>query len=425
VVAGLGAAGHVAAAAGGDVATVGVDTWAIDYGLLDADGALLGNPRSYRDTRTEGVAEQVHRRMAPDVLYARNGLQHLSFTTLYQLAAEMRGPLIGRAERLLLMPDLLGYWLSGHIGAEATNASTTGLVDVHTGDWASDLVALTGVPAALLADVYQPGTALGTLRPAVATQTGLSTAVLTGVGTHDTASAVVAVPAADERFAYISCGTWALVGVELEAPVLTAESLAANSTNERGVDGRTRYLRNVMGLWVLQQCLAEWQAAGQTHSLETLLAEAAELPSAAVFDIDRPVFLRPGAMVDEVRGACEDAGVPAPSAPAAVVRAIVDSLAAAFARTVADAVRLSGRDVRVVHLVGGGALNTLLCQLTADACGLPVLAGPVEATAWGNVLVQARAAVTLGGGLEDLRPLVRRLTPVRTYTPRGRASAAS
>jgi len=416
--AGLRQVAALARAAGEPVASVGVATWAVDYGLLAGDGTLLAAPRSYRDARTDGMAERVHQQLPAVELYRRNGLQHLPFTTLYQLVAEQDGPLLAAARTLLLVPDLVGYWLSGHLGAEATNVSTTGLADVHTGRWAEDLVALARIDAALLPPVHDPGAVLGGLRPAVASATGLDGSRLVAVGSHDTASAVVGVPATDERFAYVACGTWALVGVELESPVLTAESLAAGFTNERGVDDRIRYLHNVMGLWVLQGCLADWGL--DSADLTALLDAAAELPAGgAVVDIDDPAFLPPGPMVTRVQQACEAAGQPVPVARPAVVRCVLDSLATAFARVVEDAVRLSGRDVDVVHVVGGGAQNALLCQLTADACGRPVLAGPVEATALGNVLVQARAAGAVTGALEDLRALVAATSDLVRYSPGG------
>jgi rhamnulokinase len=294
---------------------------------------------------------------------------------------------------------------------------------VHTARWAGDLVALAGVDAGLLPPVHEPGSVLGGLRAGVASSTGLDDARLVAVGSHDTASAVVGVPATGERFAYVACGTWSLVGVELEAPVLSAESLTAGFTNERGVDGRVRYLHNVMGLWVLQGCLADWGL--DSADLPPLLAAAGALPAGgAVVDVDDPVFLPPGPMVPRVQRACEAAGVPVPVQRHAVVRCVLDSLAAAFARAVADAARLSGRDVDVVHVVGGGAQNALLCQLTADACGRPVLAGPVEATALGNVLVQARTAGTVTGALEDLRALVAGTCELTRYLPGGRYVAA-
>jgi rhamnulokinase len=412
---------------GPGAASVGVDTWAVDYGLLAADGSLLGTPRHYRDPRTDGVAEAVFARTPAAQLYRRNGLQHLPFTTVYQLIAEARGPLLGVADRLLLMPDLLGFWLAGVVGAEATNASTTGLTDVRTGRWAEDLAALAGVPASLLPPVHDPGTVLGGLRPEVLAETGLPGALqLVAVGSHDTASAVVAVPARDERFAYIACGTWGLVGVELADPVLTAASFAANFTNERGVDGRIRYLRNVMGLWVLQGCVAEWSTGDGPQDLAALLAAAAAVGAGGpVVDVDDPRFLPPGPMVQRVRTAAAEAGHRPPRSPAEVVRCVLESLAGAFARAVADAVALSGHAVDVVHLVGGGARNELLCRLTADACGLPVVAGPVEATALGNVLVQARACGDLTGPLEELRALVRDTSEPVRHEPATRRTAAA
>ncbi|WP_432523611.1 rhamnulokinase [Kineococcus sp. SYSU DK006] len=415
VLAGLATAARTAPGA----RTVGIDTWAVDYGLLARDGSLLGTPRHYRDPRTDGVAERVLASVPALELYRRNGLQHLPFTTIYQLLAEAGGPLLAAADQVLLVPDLLGYWLSGVKAAEATNASTTGLTDVRTGRWAPDLLALAGVRPQLLPPVVDPGGALGGLRPDVLAGTGLPGSLqLVAVGSHDTASAVVAVPARDEEFAYIACGTWGLVGVELAGPVLSAGSFAANFTNERGVDDRIRYLRNVMGLWVLQGCLAEWTAAEGPQDLPALLDAAADVGAGGpLVDIDDPRFLPPGPMVARVRAAAAEAGAAPPTSKPEVVRCVVESLARAFARAVDDAVRLSGHRVRVVHLVGGGARNRLLCRLTAEASGLPVVAGPVEATALGNVLVQARAAGDLRGSLEDLRALVRDTHELTTYAP--------
>ena len=427
ILAGLRRLGREPLDEGGPPVSVGVDSWAIDYGLLDATGELLGNPFAYRDGRTDGVADRVHERLPFADLYRHTGLQYLPFTTLYQLAAEPPER-IAAAERLLLVPDLLTYWLTGRAGTEVTNASTTGLLDVTTGTWAGEVLDALGVPERLLPPLRNPGDVVGTLLPEVAAETGLPAATaVTAVGSHDTASSVVAVPAddgSDDSFAYVSCGTWSLVGVELDAPVLTPESRAANFTNEGGVDGRVRYLRNVMGLWLLQESLRTWERAGRRagrSDLTDLLAAAEGLPPGPVIDPDDPRFLPPGDMPARIAAACRDAGQPEPPTPAHVVRCILDSLAAAYARAVDDAGRLSGRSVRVVHLVGGGALNEPLCRLTADACGLPVLAGPVEATALGNVLVQARAAGVLTGGLADLRALVRRTQTVRRYDPRPRA----
>ena len=382
----------------GPVDGIGIDSWAVDYGLLDAHGGLLGNPVHYRDERTVGARDNLERLGARE-LYATTGLQFLPFNTIHQLAAETR---LAAARRLLMIPDLLAYWLTGEQGAEVTNASTTQLLDVRTRTWATSLIEKIGVEPGLFPALREPGTVIGTVEgtPVIA------------VGSHDTASAVVGVPATDERFAYISCGTWSLVGVELDRPVLTEASRAANFTNELGVDGTVRYLRNVMGLWLLQECVREWGA-----DTAELLRAAAKLPKGAVIDPDDPVFLPPGDMPARIVDACRRADQPVPADRAAIVRCIVDSLADAHHRAVREARELSGRAVDVVHVVGGGARNSLLCQLTADACGLPVLAGPVEATALGNVLVQARALGAVSGDLAHLRSLIRGSQQVTRYEP--------
>jgi rhamnulokinase len=413
---GLRAAGREA----GSIVSVGVDGWGIDHGLLDETGALLANPYHYRDPRTAGAADKVHAHLPFEQLYAITGLQFLPFNTIYQLAATSPSQLEA-ARTLLLLPDLLGYWLTGEVGAERTNASTTALLDVRTGAWSPEAVAAAGIGRDLLPPLREPGERVGPLRPEVAAETGLAGSVaVTAVGSHDTASAVAGVPADGDRFAYISCGTWGLVGVELGHPVLSSESRDANFTNEGGLDGSVRYLRNVMGLWLLQESLRTWDQAGQPADLPALLAAAADQPTGGpVVDPDDPAFLPPGDMPARIQAACRQRGQPVPKTQPALVRCILDSLAATFARTVADAARLSGRPVEVVHLVGGGARNHLLCQLTADACGLPVLAGPVEATALGNVLVQARAHRHLTGGLGALRALLRATQEVRRYPPRG------
>jgi rhamnulokinase len=411
--------------AAGPVDSIGIDSWAVDYGLLDADGRLLGNPVHYRDGRTDGVMDKVLADVPAAELYAVTGLQFLPFNTVFQLVAARGTGQLRAARTLLLIPDLLTYWLTGEVGAERTNASTTQLLDVTTGAWATDLMARLAIPRSLFPPLREPGSTVGPLRPDVSAQLGLDSPVaVTAVGSHDTASAVVGVPATGKRFAYISCGTWSLVGVELDRPVLTAESRAANFTNEVGVDGTIRYLRNVMGLWLLQECLRSWRDEGVPTDLEALLtAAAARPPFAAVVDANDPTFLPPGDMPARIAAACVRTGQRPPADPAGTVRCIVDSLALAHRRAVADAQRLSGRDVEVVHVVGGGAHNALLCQLTADACGLPVEAGPQEATALGNVLVQARALGSVGADLAAMRALVRATHRIRRYEPNGEPAA--
>ncbi len=404
-------------AAGDPLDAVGIDSWAVDHGLLDATGALLGNPVHYRDSRTDGVADRLHARLPAAELYATAGVQVLPFNTIYQLVAAAGTPQLAAATGLLLVPDLLGYWLTGARHTEVTNASTTGLLDVRTRGWSTDVMARAGIDPALFAPLVEAGEPAGRLAPHVLAETGLTGPVpLVAVGSHDTASAVVGVPADGQRFAYVSCGTWSLVGVELPAPVLTAQSRAANFSNELGVDGTVRYLRNVMGLWLLQECMRAWPGA----ELADLLADAARVPPfTAVLDADDPAFLPPGDMPARIADACRRLGQEPPRDRAATVRCVLDSLAIAHRRAVRDAVRLSDREVDVVHVVGGGARNALLCQLTADACGLPVVAGPVEATALGNVLVQARALGVLDGDLAALRSLLRATQELTRYEPRG------
>jgi rhamnulokinase len=394
------------------LAGLAVDSWAVDYGLLDARGALQGNPRHYRDPRTDAVIDDVHAKLDPARLYGVTGLQFLPFNTLYQLAAE---PVLD-GRRALLLPDLLGYWLTGRQIAEETNASTTGLLDARTGGWSPPLLEALGLPHGLLPDVITAGEVLAPLTGEVGAEIGVDYALpVTTVGSHDTASAVVGVPAETDRFGYISCGTWGLVGVELDAPVLTEDSRKANFTNERGVDGTIRYLRNVMGLWLLSESMRTWDLRGVGVELDDVLTAAAALAAGGPrIDPDDPVFLPPGDMPERIIRA---AGLRDPE-PAAVVRCILDSLAVAFAEAMADAERLSGRPVEVVHLVGGGSQNALLCQLTADAMARPVVAGPVEATALGNVLVQARTHGVLSGDLAALRGRVRTASRLRRYEPR-------
>jgi rhamnulokinase len=398
---------------------IGVDSWAVDYALVDDDGALLGNPVHYRDARTDGVADTVDDVIAADELYAVTGLQRLPFNTIYQLVAARDTWAMRNAAGLLMIPDVFAYLLCGERGGEITNASTTGLFDVRTREWSTDLVKRLGLRADLLPAVREPGERIGTVLASVAADCGIDAAPVWTVGSHDTASAVLGVPARNDRFAYISCGTWSLVGVERGAPVTSDAARAANFSNELGVDGTVRFLRNVMGLWLLQESVRTWERAGVAVDLPRLLDEAAQLPGGrSVVDPDRPQFLPPGDMPARLQAECRRIGAEVPESPAELTRCILDSLAAAYRRTVRQAAELSGTPVEVVHLVGGGAQNALLCQLTADACELPVVAGPVEAAAYGNVLVQARAAGVLAGDRTRLRALLG-ATQTVTYLPRG------
>lgn len=402
-----------------EIRGIGVDSWAVDYALL-RDGRTLGAPFHYRDDRNLAAVGLVDGLVGRAELYQRNGLQFLPFNTLYQLTADRTAGRLAEAERFLLVPDLINFWLTGTEAAERTNASTTGLLSVETGRWDSELIARVKLPGSIFAELVDAGSELGGLAPHVVAELGGGTHIgVSAVGSHDTASAVVGVPAATSDFAYISCGTWGLVGVELESPVLTEAGRLANFTNEGGVDGRIRYLHNVMGLWLLSESVRTWEAEGTAIHLPGLLSAAASVSHpVAVFDTNDPRFLAPGDMPARIAEWCAERGVAAPQTRPEFVRSILESLSEAFARAVEAASELSGTAVRVIHIVGGGSQNELLCQLTADRTGIEVIAGPVEATAVGNLLVQARTQGILTGSLESLRALVARSFEQRSYLPR-------
>lgn len=402
------------------IESIGIDSWAVDYGLL-ADGVLLNEPFHYRDSRTvQGVAE-VHDIVPFADLYARNGLQFLPFNTLYQYRIDER---IADADTALLIPDLIAFLLTGVRVAERTNASTTGLLGVHNGEWDVDLVTRIGIPTRILPPLIDPGAVIGSLRSELAARIGKRLPVI-AVGSHDTASAVVAVPLTTPSAAYISCGTWGLVGLELTEPVLTDAAREANFTHELGVDRRYRFLHNVTGLWLLSESMRAWEAEdGASIDLSEILAAAAAVSEEVpLFDANDPSLSTPGAMPTRIASLIQEAGSTVPTDRAAFARSIVESIAAAFAEAVRTASTLSGREVDVIHLVGGGSLNAILCQATADRSGLPVLAGPVEATALGNVLVQSRALANGDVELEGLRSLVAATHPIRRFTPLLRGSA--
>ena len=399
-----------------DLRSIGIDSWGVDYGLLRG-GALLDNPYSHRDERTAEGVRATHELVSGQELFAVSGLQFMPINTVYQLTADRLATRFRPGDTALLIPDLIGYWLSGVPVAERTNASTTGLFDVHTREWSTELADRLGFPTSLFPRLVDPGSTLGPLLPTVQAEIGAQIPVV-AVGSHDTASAVVGVPAFDDDYAYVSCGTWALVGVELENPVLSEEARVANFTNESGLDGRIRFLQNITGLWLQSESIRTWEREGLTVDLPALIEAAAALQSGSVFNANHAILLAPGDMPARIAQCCVEAGQPVPHTPAEVVRAINESLAEAFAQSVRTAAKLSGKRVRVIHIVGGGSQNTLLCQLTADRSGLPVIAGPVEATALGNVLVQARAARLVSGSLEALRAVITRSVSLQRYEPR-------
>lgn len=400
-----------------ELASIGVDAWACDYGLL-RNGRLLSQPFHYRDDRTAPAIEQVHSRISAAELYAANGLQHLPFNTLFQLIADQSSGALDRADGFLQIPDLIVWWLTGRRTAEKTNASTTGLLGVQSRLWDDALITRVGLPRSIFPGLVDAGTDLGHVRKSVAEGIGASPHLtVTTVGSHDTASAVVAVPATSADFAYISCGTWSLAGVELDRPLVSEAGRQAGFTNEGGVDGRVRYLHNVMGLWLLSESVRAWELGGEHIDLPALLREATRV-SGVVFNPDDPRFLPPGDIPARIAELCREQGLPLPGSRAALVRSILESLAQAYARTLRDVVELTGKTVSVVHMVGGGSQNELLCQLTADRTGLPVLAGPAEATSIGNILVQARVQGLVAGTLESLRALVATAFPPKKYLPK-------
>jgi rhamnulokinase len=404
-----------------EVESIGITTWAVDYGLLDHSGHLIGQPISYRDDRTSAAVNRVHTLITQADLFALNGLQFLPFNTVYQLAEERQSPHWRKVAHVVLLPDLFAYWLTGVLRTEYTNATTTGLVSVQTGDWSADLLALLDIDPSLFPLIQQAGEPRGKLLSVIADRIGVpASTVVTTVGSHDTASAVVGIPAKTERVAYIVSGTWSLVGVELFGPILSPEAFDANFTNEGGVDGRTRFLRNVGGLWLLQESMRTWAEQGTPYELQSLLEEAARLPpGGSQVDVEDEAFITPGDMPTRIANAV--AGWQHPRTPAHVVRCIIDSLAAAYGHAIHDVATISGHTIDEVHIVGGGSQNDLLCQLTADHVGVPVIAGPVEATAMGNALVQARAIGAVTGGLQDLRAMVADSIEFTKFKPRPRS----
>ncbi len=405
---------------GGELAGIGLCTWGVDFALLDRAGALIGNPYHYRDRRTDGMVEEACRRVPREEIYRQTGTELLQVNTLYQLLAMalQRAPQLELADRLLLLlPDLFNYWLTGRAVCELTEATTSQCYDLRAGAWARGLLRRLGLRDDLLGEVVPPGTILGPLLPAVAAQAGLATATAIAPACHDTQSAVAAVPATGDDFAYISSGTWSLVGIETVAPIITAESLAANVTNEAGVEGRYCVLKNVVGLWLLQECRRAWAQRGERWSYAELTALAEQAPPfGPLVDPSDPAFLPPGDMPARIQAACRRTGQAVPETPAEIVRCVLESLALKYRWVLERLEELAGRRLATIHVVGGGAQNTLLCQLTADACARPVLAGPVEATAVGNLLVQARARGELGS-LAELRQVVRASFRLASYDP--------
>ena len=410
--------------------SLGIDTWGVDFGLLDRRGELLGNPYHYRDSRTDRMIDEACRRVPREEIFEATGIQFMQLNSLFQLLAmvDQGSPALPLAETLLMMPDLLNYWLTGRMASEYTIASTSQCMNMRTGDWATRLLERLGIPTRFLPSVIPPGTLLGSLLPAVASETGARSVAVVAPGTHDTASAVAAVPAEPRTasgpagegsdYAYLSSGTWSLMGVEIAQPVIDARTLAFNFTNEGGVCGTIRLLKNITGLWLIQECRRTWNQEGANLSWDDITGLAAAAPAfTAVLDVDARDFLPPGDMPARIQAYCRRTGQAAPEDKGTIARVVLESLALKY-RLVLDMLDdLVGRRIGVLHIVGGGTQNRLLSQFAADAIGRPVVGGPVEATAAGNVLMQMLAVGAIGS-LEEGRQVIRQSFATETFEPR-------
>ncbi len=417
-----------AARPGPALTSVGVDTWGLDFALLAADDTLVGLPYHYRDRRTRGMLQLALQRLSREEIFSYTGVQFMELNTLYQLLAMRRSgaAALESATTLLMMPDLFNFWLSGQKASEWTIASTSQMCDPRTHGWSEPLLQALDLPADMLQPIVEPGTILGPLLPSVAAQVGLahrsSQVHIVAPACHDTGSAVVAVPASTPRFGYISSGTWSLVGGETREPALGAAALRHNFTNEGGVDGTFRVLKNISGMWLVQECRRSWLRAGQTFSYAQLADLAQAAPAfGPLIDPNHPDFVVPDDMPAAIQGRCRATGQPVPAQAGEFVRCALESLALAYRKTFDELAEILGTLVDAIHIMGGGSQNRLLCQFTADACGVPVLAGPVEATAMGNLLVQMRAAGVLAS-LAEMREVVRRSVTLERYEPQDRAA---
>ncbi len=401
-------------------AAIGLDTWGVDYALLDASGRLLGNPVHYRDARCNGVQERLFGVVPPARVFAETGIQFMQINTLVQLYAmrDQGDPQLEHAATLLMIPDLFNYWLTGRKAVEYTIASTSQMLHAAERRWATGLLAKLGLPTHILPEIIASGTTVGPLLPGISDATGITGAPpIIAPGTHDTASAVAAIPGLDDRSAYISSGTWSLMGVEIAQPIINDEVRRLNFTNEGGVANTIRFLKNIGGLWLLQEARRQWARSGQNYSWEALAAAAEEAaPFRSIIDPDSSEFLAPSHMVDAIAGYCRRTSQPAPETVGAVVRCALESLALRYRWTLHALEELVGHKLETIRIVGGGSQNRLLCQLTADACQRPVVTGPVEATALGNVMVQAMATGHLGS-LAQAREAVAASIPQDEFTP--------
>jgi rhamnulokinase len=413
------ALGRAAEEAGADLVGMGVDTWGVDFGLLGAGDVLLGNPYHYRDERTVGMVEEVCRRVPRAEVFAYSGIQFMELNTLFQLysMARARSPLLEMAETLLMMPDLFNLWFTGEKVSEFSIATTTQFYDPRKGDWALEMLDRLDIPTHFLTPIVPPGHKLGPLLKPIADVTGAKGVTVIAPAGHDTGSAVAAVPAATPDYAYISSGTWSLMGIEIAEPIINERALEYNFTNEGGVCGTFRFLKNIMGLWLVQESRREWQRQGDDYSYDDITKMASEAPAfEAIVEPDDPSFLRPGDMPARLAEFCVKTGQPAPQTRGGIARCALESLALKYRWVLSCLEELQGKRLEAVHIVGGGTQNTLLNQFAADAMNRPVITGPIEATAIGNILMQAIALGHLGS-LDDAREVVRNSFEVTTYEP--------
>lgn len=408
---------------GDAVVSAGIDTWGVDYALLDARGRLLGLPYQYRDTRTEGMMEKAFEKVPQNGIYEATGIQFIFFNTLFQLLAdrETENPALHQASDLLFLPDYLGYCLTGRKTCERTIASTSQLYNPRTRDWDTGLIEKLNLPRHLFNPVTDPGATLGPIRSDLAEDAGFEPFAMVSVAGHDTASAVAAVPASGDNFAYLSSGTWSLMGLELANPVITRESFDDGFTNETGLGGRIRFLKNICGLWLVQESARYWADQGTDYSYEEMARMAAEAaPFRSFIDPDDPRFARPGRMPEKIAEFCRETGQPVPEEPAAVLRCIYESLALRYAEVWRRLLHYAETPPETLHVVGGGAQNQLLNQFTANALNVPVQAGPVEATGIGNLIAQLMADGAVST-LAEGRRLVADSFPVTTSNPQNAA----
>jgi len=404
---------------GKELSGIGFDTWGVDFGLLGKDGALLGNPYHYRDSRTDGMVEEAYKRVSRQEIFEATGIQFMQLNTVFQLFSMVvnQSPTLDIADTMLLMPSIFTYFFTGRKVNEFTHTTTTQMYDPRAGTWAYGMLKQLGIPTDMLADIVSPGTIVGDLLPAIADTAGLGKVPVVASATHDTASAVAAVPAQGEDWAYLSSGTWSLLGLEVKEPIINEDSLRYNLTNEGGVGNTYRFLKNIMGLWLVQECKRIWKREGDSLDYGELTREAEKAkPFVAIVDPNDNTFINPPDMPEAIVQFCKSSGQQPPATRGEFVRCALESLALKYKTVLEKFEQLRGKPVDVLHIVGGGVQNTLLSQFTANATGKTVIAGPVEATAIGNILVQALATGDISS-IEEAREIVKQSYDTVTYEP--------